>query len=143
MRFLTPLLSLFPFAETALNQCDAALCSVVDGAASRTAELFNRSDDLASRCDVLEARLSHFEAFPNHDHAPAPTPGDAPWPAPPGLTWLRIPEGAQAQDGEAQDVNGRSLRIPDPQAPGFVRALVPASPVAGAEMGATPPVTFG
>ena len=144
MRFLLPLLALFPFATDALAECDANLTREIEGGAAA-------GRDALTRLESVEARLAHLEAFPNHDHGTPPpgtpgtpgTPGDAPWPAPPGLTWLRIPEGAQAQDGEAQDVNGRSLRIPDPAAPGFVRALVPASPVAGAEIGPLPGVTFG
>lgn len=83
--------------------------------------------DLSSTLDDIQRRLAALEsAAQGPGPGPqGPGPQDAPWPAPAGMYWLVVPVDAQLQDGEAVDVHGRSLRIPDPQRPGFVRCLVP------------------
>ena len=101
-----------------------AVNALHDEATAARAELTIALDGLNARVAALEevvARLTAGTTTPT----PSETHGDAPWPAPVGFVWLRIPEGAGLQTGEAIDVQGRTLRIPD--GVGYVRALVPAT----------------
>ncbi len=156
MRFLLFLANFFPFIASEAAAADAAITGEFNALHQTDIEqgeqlVQNHNNLMAHQLHVNEAlavvegRISAIEALAaqlqtqgqgnggQNNPGPTPPPGATPpppglsgdvWPAPPGLVWLRVPADAPVMDGEAIDINGRSLRIPD--APGFVRALVPA-----------------
>ena len=136
MRFLSPLLALFPLAHEALTAVDEAIGRADDDINGRMdgvawglrAQATQGFNDLGARIAALEAQGTGSAPPAEPPVGPGPDLGASTMaPTPAGMAWLVIPDTADPQPGELPGARCPAFTpVPRVVPPGFVLALVPA-----------------